>query len=158
MKDAIQNMLDKFQIIELAHKFSDTANQKDGEGFKNLWADEGAMWIIGPPVNFKFEGKATMGANMIAALDQWEFFVQLTTCNVIDVNGNTATARFYVHETANAKSGSGNNNLSFYEDELVKNDGQWYFKTRTYHTIFQSVERQVGDIIEIPKTTHPISS
>ncbi|WP_350286947.1 nuclear transport factor 2 family protein [uncultured Croceitalea sp.] len=151
MNDEIRKMLDKFQITELAYKFSDAANKRDGEGFKKLWAKDGAKWVIGPPVNFAFEGKEDMGKNLVAALGQWEFFVQLTTFNVIDLHGDTATARFYVHETANAKSGAGNNNLSYYQDELVKEEGHWRFKTRTYHTLFQSHERQIGDIIEIPQ-------
>ncbi|MGD1839991.1 MAG: nuclear transport factor 2 family protein [Thermonemataceae bacterium] len=141
---------DKFEIFELAYKFADAANRKDGKMFQTLWADESAQWIIGAPINKEFEGKENMGKYITQMLGLWEFFVQMVTGGVVVLNGNEAYARFYIQEIANSKQGTGNNNLSMYEDELIKKDDLWYFKKRTYHTIFQSMERQKGEVIQVP--------
>ncbi len=141
---------DKFEIYELAYKFADAANRKDGKMFQSLWADEGAEWIIGKPINKEFKGKENMGGYVTQMLGLWEFFVQMVTGGVVILKGNEAYARFYVQEIANGKNETGNHNLSMYEDELIKNDGLWYFKKRTYHTIFQSTERQKGEVIQVP--------
>lgn len=141
---------DKFEIFELAYKFADAANRKDGTMFQTLWADEGAVWKIGAPINKEFSGKENMATNVTQMLGLWEFFVQMVTGGVVILDGNRAYARFYVQEIANSKQGTGNHNLSMYEDELIKKNGLWYFKTRTYHTIFQSMERQKGEVISVP--------
>lgn len=139
----------KFEIFELAYKFADAANRKDGEMFQTLWAEKEAVWTIGKPLNKEFKGKENMGNYVTQMLGLWEFFVQMVTGGVVIVDGDKAQARFYVQEIANSKDGKGNNNLSMYEDELIKDNGVWYFKNRTYHTIFQSLERQRGEVIEI---------
>jgi hypothetical protein len=79
----------------MADKFSDAANRRDG-----------AMFLL-------------------RMLGLRGFFVQFTAGGVVKVDGDRARARFYVQETARSKEGRGNYNLSMYEDELVKTDGEW---------------------------------
>lgn len=146
----LQQLADESAIRALADKFSDAANRKDGEMFQTLWAEDG-VWKIGAPVNREFTGKAGMGESLERMLGLWDFFVQLTTAGVILIEGQTAYARFYVQEIARAKEGGkGNFNLSMYEDELIKQDGKWYFKQRIYHTIYQDAPEFRGQLIEVP--------
>lgn len=147
----IKKLKDKFAIFELAYKFADAANRRDASLFQSLWADEGAEWVIGEPINRTFTGKENMGISVSQMLDRWEFFVQMVNGGVVEIRGKKAYARFYIHELANSKAGKGNDNLSMYEDELIKKGGKWYFKKRTYQTIFQSEERLKGQVIGLPK-------
>lgn len=142
---------DRFEIFELAYKYADAANRKDGELFQSLWADDNAQWVLGPPINKTFEGKAEMGSSVTYMLNLWDFFVQMVNGGVVEIIDDThANARFYVSERANSKEGSGNFNLSMYEDKLIKKDGKWYFQKRTYKTIFQSSEINKGQVFGSP--------
>ncbi|WKN45439.1 nuclear transport factor 2 family protein [Tunicatimonas pelagia] len=149
--ETLQETLDKIEIFQLAYKFADAANRKDGKMFQCLWDHQQAVWIIGPPINALFSGREQMGTSLVQMLNRWEFFVQMVSGGVVEVHGREAYARFYIHEVANSRESQGNNNLSMYEDELIKKDGFWFFTKRTYHTIFQSAERQVGEVIGVPE-------
>jgi ketosteroid isomerase-like protein len=146
----LDQLADELAIRALADKFSDAANRTDGEMFQSLWAEDG-IWTIGLPINVAFRGKAQMGDSLVHMLGLWDFFVQLTTAGVILIEGDTAYARFYVQEIARRKEGgAGNFNLSMYEDELVRQQGRWYFQKRTYHTIYQDAPTYSGRLVEIP--------
>ena len=141
---------DELEIRALAEKFSDAANRKDGEMFQSLWA-KNAVWKIGSPINMEFKGKENMGASVTHMLDLWDFFVQLSGPAVVNINGDKATARFYVNEIARKTSDkSGNYNLSMYEDELIKENGKWVFQQRTYNTIYQEAPNYLGLIQKLP--------
>lgn len=147
---SLQLVKDELEIRALGEKFSDAANRKDGELFQSLWAKD-AVWKIGPPINVEFKGKETMGASVTKMLGLWDFFVQLSGPAVVTVNGENATARFYVNEIARkADDKSGNYNLSMYEDELIKENGKWVFLKRTYHTIYQEAPDYKGLIQQLP--------
>ncbi|GAB2583358.1 nuclear transport factor 2 family protein [Spirosoma areae] len=147
---SIQPLVDEMAIRSLADKFSDAANRKDGAMFQSLWATDGA-WLIGEPINRQFSGKISMGESLVHMLGLWDFFVQLTGPGVVLVEGERAYARFYVNEIARGKDGTGNYNLSMYEDELIKEDGQWLFHKRTYHTIYQDAPDYRGVVLGVPE-------
>jgi SnoaL-like domain len=141
---------DEMEIRALADKFSDAANRVDAAAFQSLWA-QGAIWKIGPPINLEFRGKENMGISISHMLGLWDFFVQLTGPGVILLNGEKATARFYVNEIARKSDDkTGNYNLSMYEDELIKENGKWVFLKRTYHTIYQERPDYKGLIQKLP--------
>lgn len=147
---SIQLLKDELEIRALAEKFSDAANRKDSALFQSLWAKE-AVWKIGPPINVEFKGKENMGTSVTHMLGLWDFFVQLSGPGVVTINGDKATARFYVNEIARKTDDkSGNYNLSLYEDELIKEDGRWVFLKRTYHTIYQEAPEYKGIIQSLP--------
>ena len=149
--DALLQVKDKIEIRALADKFSDAANRKDGKLFQSLWAKNG-IWKIGNPINVEFKGKENMDSSVTRMLKLWDFFVQITGPGVISINGDKATARFYVNEIARKTDDKkGNYNLSMYEDELVKEEGKWLFAKRTYHTIYQEAPNYNGLIQELPK-------
>ncbi len=147
---SLQLVKDELEIRALADKFSDAANRKDGEQFKSLWAKDG-VWKIGSPINMEFKGQENMGSSVTQMLGLWDFFVQLSTSGVVTINGDKATARFYVNEIARKTSDkSGNYNLSMYDDELIKENGKWVFLKRTYNTIYQEAPDYKGLVQKLP--------
>lgn len=149
---SLQLVKDELEIRALAEKFSDAANRKDGNQFQSLWAKD-AIWKIGPPIDIEFKGQENMGTSVTHMLELWDFFVQLSGPGVVSINGDKATARFYVNEIARkADDKSGNYNLSMYEDELVKENGKWLFKKRTYNTIYQEAPEYKGLIQKLPES------
>jgi ketosteroid isomerase-like protein len=122
-------------IITTAHQFSDAANRKDAALYRSLWAAD-AKWIIGPPINKEFNGLDEVVHAFEHLLAGWEFFVQLTTSYNISIDGNTATANFYVNEIARSNEGASNYNLAMYRDKLVFENGKWLFKERNYTVLY----------------------
>jgi ketosteroid isomerase-like protein len=148
--NSLQLVKDEMEIRALAGKFSDAANRKDGEQFQSLWAKD-AIWKIGAPINMEFKGKENMGSSVTHMLGLWDFFVQLSGPGVVNINGDKATARFYVNEIARKTDDkSGNYNLSMYEDELIKENGKWVFQKRTYNTIYQEAPQYKGLVQKLP--------
>jgi ketosteroid isomerase-like protein len=146
-----KQLLAENEIRNLAYQFSDAANRKDGQAFQELWAKNG-VWKIGPPINMEFKGKENMGKSVEKMLGMWDFFVQMPSASVITMDGDKATARFYVNEIARKTSDkSGNYNLSMYADELIKEDGKWVFVKRTYNTIYQDAPTYKGLVQALPK-------
>jgi ketosteroid isomerase-like protein len=147
---SLQLVKDELEIRALTEKFSDAANRKDGEQFQSLWAKD-AVWKIGAPINMEFKGKENMGSSVTHMLGLWDFFVQLSGPGVVNINGDKATARFYVNEIARkADDKTGNYNLSMYEDELIKENGKWVFQKRTYNTIYQEAPNYTGLVQKLP--------
>lgn len=122
-------------ILTLAHQFSDAANRKDAVLYRSLWATE-SKWIIGPPINKDFSGADEIVNAFIHLLYNWEFFVQLTCSYHIKIEGNTATANFYVSEIARIKDGMSNYNLAMYQDQLIFENGKWLFRERNYKVLY----------------------
>ena len=148
---SLKLLKDEMEIRALADKFSDAANRIDAEVFQALWSKDG-IWKIGPPINMEFKGKENMAASVSHMLGLWDFFVQMNGPGVVTINGDKATARFYLNEIARkADDKSGNYNLSMYEDELVKENGKWLFLKRSYHTIYQDAPVYKGLIQKLSK-------
>ena len=145
-----QKLVDESEIKNLIYLFSDAANRKDGDQFQSLWSSN-AVWKIGPPINMEFKGKENMGVSVTRMLGLWDFFVQMPSAIVINIDGEKATARVYVNEVARKSDDKhGNYNLSMYEDELVKENGKWLFEKRTYHTVYQDAPEYKGLIQTLP--------
>ena len=136
LKSDFTHLSDKQQIVGLSNAFTDAAGQKDKELFRSLWAEDGE-WIIGPPIGKTFRGRDNIADAFEHLISSWEFFVQLNSGYNVDLNedGKTATANFYLNEIARGTNAS-NFNLANYQDEVVKKDGRWYFKTRNYNVIY----------------------
>ncbi len=136
LKADFTHLSDKQQIVGLSNAFTDAAGQKDKELFRSLWAEDGE-WIIGPPIGKTFKGRDSIADAFEKLIGSWEFFVQLNSGYNVDLNddGETATANFYLNEIARGENIS-NFNLANYQDEVIKKDGRWYFKTRNYNVIY----------------------
>lgn len=122
-------------ILILENQFSDAANRKDAELYRSLWAAN-SKWTIGPPINQEFVGIDAIVNAFTHLLGSWEFFVQLTSSYHIKIEGETATANFYVNEIARIKNGASNYNLSMYQDKMVFEKGRWLFAERAYKVLY----------------------
>ncbi|WP_298143491.1 nuclear transport factor 2 family protein [Flavobacterium sp.] len=134
-EERLVKLEDENEIRALSNKFADAANRIDVELFKSLWMAN-AEWTIGPPINQHFVGIDQISAAFSGLLASWEFFVQLPAGGNIQINGDTATAHFYVNEIARSKTGVSNYNLAQYEDQLRRENGVWRFVKRNYKVIY----------------------
>jgi len=135
MTGDIENRLrfleDEAEIHRLAARFSDAVNTRDLAAFADLWASAGAVWIIGPPLASRAEGREAIVA-MLDRLYQIErYFMQMTHSGVITLVGDHATARFIIREHGRG-DGTYYENLGVYNDDLVREADGWRFAKRSY--------------------------
>jgi ketosteroid isomerase-like protein len=126
-------MRDRAEINELAVRFADAVNRIDTDAFRDVWAPQ-ATWIIDPPTDFKISGTreevaGTFGEAMRA---NYEFFVQIPQSLLIEVSGDTATARSYLTEHGRTRAGGGYFNYGYYLDELTRTPEGLRFSIRHY--------------------------
>jgi len=132
----LQHLEDEAAIRELVARFADAATRGDHKTLRSLFKPD-AVFTIGEPFAVICKGIDEIGALLHKLRDGKDFFVEFIHSGLIQLDGNTASARWLVREVGlgPGKIGAGKsyyNNFGFFIDELEKVDGKWLFKTRTY--------------------------
>ena len=118
---------DKLEIIELAARYSMTIDQRMGEEWADCFAEDGLL-ISGN--GNRVEGRAAFIEHMRKAKASGKQ-VRHWGCNhIVEGEGDTARLRMYVLSVA-IHDGIVPRVMGEYDDTLVKQDGQWTFKTRS---------------------------
>jgi ketosteroid isomerase-like protein len=128
---------DQAEINELALRFADAVNRIDTDAFRDVWTPQ-ATWIIDPPTDFRVSGPreeiaTTFGEAMRAT---YEFFVQIPQSLLVEVSGDSATARSYLAEHGRTRAGGGYFNYGYYLDELERTSEGWRFSSRHYGYLY----------------------
>jgi hypothetical protein len=126
---------DDVEIRNLAAKFTDCVNERNVDGFPQLWASKGPVWEIGPPLASRAEGVEDIVAMLRHLLRIQRYFMQMTHSGVVTVDRDRATARFVVREHGRGDT-SYYDNLAIYEDSLLRESGGWRFAERHYRYRF----------------------
>ncbi len=148
----VATMLDKAAITETTARFADACNTRDIAAFRALWLPDG-VWEIGEPFPARAEGVDDIANLCQTLLGLWEVFVQFTHSGVIEIDGDTAIARWTMQETASSPEADRfYNNFGLYEDTLLRVDGKWLFKHRRYHYMYMDGSPLAGQIPALAPT------
>ena len=123
---------DEFALRDLMARYVDAVNRSDGDAWIATWADNAEWNLLGMPVT----GKDNILALWQQMMSSFEFALMLPSSCLFDVNGDTATGHWYLHEYSRDKEGTGTTMLSRYLDSYSRRDGQWLFQTREYSFIY----------------------
>ena len=150
---------DELTIRHLAARFSDCANERDYEGFAELWQAKG-VWEIGSPIESRAVGVDDIVAMLKRLLKPQLGFMQMTHSGVVWLNGDKATARFVEREHGFGKATGANGtdhfyeNLAVYNDELVREiDGKWRFARRSYVYRYLDTSSFGGEVFALKALT-----
>ena len=66
---------------------------------------------------------------------EYEYVLMTAKPGEIKVSGDRATGRFWTSEITRLKSGEEQRIAGRYEDEYVKREGRWFFKSRNYRML-----------------------
>lgn len=132
-------LADREGIRELPLKYCDCVWRNDMTGIVDLFTPDGEFITKG----FKREHRATGRDALLklyGGLTQGELTPRPYIHNhVIDLQGNgRATGRCYV-ELRNLKKNMEWVGSGYYQDEYAKAGDDWKFKSRTFHTVYMSV-------------------
>lgn len=149
-EERLINLEDELAIRNLVGKFADTSTNANYQGLKALWTADGVFTI-----NLPFYNSRT-GADEIAAFiktlrEERDFFVQFVHSGVIEVNGNTATARWIIHEVAQGPGEKYYNNYGIFNDKMEKINGVWFFTSRSYDYMWIDTTKFSGQTVKLPE-------
>lgn len=143
----------KESIQELIARFADAATRKDAETFATLWTPDGE-WIIGEPLSLSVTGVDNIKATFDRIVCKWDFFAQVATSVLIEIQGNHAKARCTCEEFGiNSRSGETYHNIALYFDKLSCLGEGWRFQRREYHYLWLDDRPLSGKTFPVPATT-----
>lgn len=141
----LDRFLDEAAIRNTIARFADAATRDDHPMFASVWAPQGEFVIgqaphghhtIGVEANVALLGKLRAGK---------DFFVQFALPGVIDIDGDDATTRTFVHESARGPGETYYRNHAIAFDRLVRSGDDWVFASRSFQYLWLDTAPFAGD-------------
>lgn len=129
-----EQLLDRLRIRELLESYCDAVNQRDGRAWGRTWASE-AVWQL-PHLDIDdIRGRDAIVAAWEEAMKLFPFVNMMAQPGPIEFNGDRATMRSYTIEVAVTQDGKEIRPCGEYDDECVKENGEWVFSRRTFRVL-----------------------
>jgi hypothetical protein len=138
-------MTEKEDIQDLISRYSDAITRRDWEVVASVFAADGSWQVVGND-QFSFAG-AKIGPGIRSLVEPANYLIQLNTPALIDISGETATARSTIMEIAEYEAGKFKefkarlNSYGFYQDVIKKLNGKWLFTSRRFNMITMTLSR-----------------
>jgi uncharacterized protein (TIGR02246 family) len=137
MSDDIQ------EIQHLAQVYADGVMQRDAEIWGSTFAVEGE-WHLAPGMD-PVKGRENLKAFWLNVMAGYPHVLHWVQPGIINIDGDSATARFYVQENIKDAEGNSFRVAGVYNDELIKEDGAWRFAVRRFSTMYRGPVDMSGD-------------
>ena len=137
-----QAIADRVEIEALRGEFTDAAMMRDRARLASLFTPDGALRM--PNIPAELAGREEIRAGGERLQDQWEFFVQNTHPGTIQLDGDTATGRAYIHELARTRDGRQGVNYAIYHDRYQRTGEGWKFTERVYEVRYLDTSPLAG--------------
>jgi len=137
---------DKFDIQMLAQRYADAVMRHDADDWSACWARDGEWHLREQPIR----GRAAIRAAWEAAMAGYPFAVFLVQPSIIELLGDAATSRSYVTEILRTTDGRSFRVYGCYNDEVIREEGEWRFKSRRYSRLYQGPVDLSGQIFDYP--------
>jgi ketosteroid isomerase-like protein len=131
---------DELALRNLMGRYADAVNRVDAEVWIDTWAEDGIWNLLGNPVS----GRDNILALWKQMMSSFEFALMLPSSCLFEVNGETASGHWYLHEYTRDPEGNASTVLSRYQDTYVKKDGQWLYQSRDYGFIYNGASDLSG--------------
>ena len=130
--NATNNLEDEIALRNLMGKYTDAVNRYDADSWISTWAEDASWNLLGTPV----EGRDNILGLWQQMMSGFDFAIMMPNSCLFQVDGDSATGHWYLHEYTRDKEGNTMTILSRYEDTYIKEDEQWLFKIRNYSFIY----------------------
>ena len=129
MRD-LQAIADRVEIEALRGEYTDAAMMRDYDRLALLFIPDGALRM--PNVPADLEGREQIRAFGRRLPELVDYLVQNTHPGIIELDGDTATGRAYIHEVGRMRDGGSHLNYAIYHDRYQRTDDGWKFTERVY--------------------------
>ena len=130
---------DRMAIREVLETYADAVNQYDEETWASLWVEDSQWDLPDYPDLGTVTGKEAIVDMWRGAMPHYPNLSFSVSIGMIRVDGDTATARAYISEVYDdPETGKDKRARGEYNDKLVKRDGSWLLKQRTFRVRHQT--------------------
>lgn len=126
----MQAVADRAGIAALRGEHADATTMRDYDRFASLFTPD-AVWRI-PDAGVELTGREQIRTGCQRLGGAWEYFVQNTHPGVIELHGDTATGRDYIHELGRQRDGRCFVNHAVFHDRYRRTPDGWKFAERVY--------------------------
>jgi ketosteroid isomerase-like protein len=127
-------MLDRVDIQETISRYHDGASRNDIEQIIATFLPDG-VWEV-PSMGLRAVGHADMRVTMAALVEPIEYLVQINAPAIVELDGDTASARSLVRECAQLRDGGVYMDVvGQFDDDLQRTPDGWRFAHRTFTII-----------------------
>ncbi|HLN06202.1 MAG TPA: nuclear transport factor 2 family protein [Acidimicrobiales bacterium] len=134
-------LANELAIRDLAARFSDAVNRKHGGDLAGLFTSDGRWDVPGIPETI---GPDAIRERFEGLVGQFPFLVQLLQSGVVEIEGDTARARWYLTEHARDAEGQGALFIGTYHDDLVLTGSGWRFAERRFRFLYRGRDELTG--------------
>ncbi len=124
---------DILKIQMLPQRYADAVMRHNGDDWAATWAKDGEWYLREEPVR----GRDEIRKVWEGAMAGFPFAVFLVQPAIVNVDGDKGTCRSYVTEILGTNDGTSFRVYGCYNDEVVREDGEWKFKSRRYSRLYQ---------------------
>jgi len=133
---------DRVEIEALRGEFTDAVMQRDYDRLASLFTPDGALRM--PNIPADLAGQEQIRAWGRRVPDLVDFLVQNTHPGSIQLDGDTASGRAYMHEVGRARDGRSELNYAIYHDRYLRTSDGWKFTERVYEVRYQDTAPPAG--------------
>jgi ketosteroid isomerase-like protein len=128
---------DRLAIRELLEAYADAVCRVDADAWGATWAEDSVWELPDYPEIGTIRGRANIVAAWTAAMAHYPGIIFIATPGSIEVRGGEALLRSYTSEVYDS-GGVTRRDRGRYEDVVVKQDGRWLFKSRSFRNIHRA--------------------
>jgi uncharacterized protein (TIGR02246 family) len=124
----LQWLVDRAEVGDRLIAFAHALDAGDWAGYGALYTEDGSFEVPGV---FRLAGREALVGGTTKALGAYEGTWHLSSNHAIDVDGDRATTRSYLHGVHRLQGGRSHHadGAGWYDCTLVKVDGRWLFDT-----------------------------
>lgn len=126
---------DELAIRGLVARYAEAVSSRNREQWAATWTEDGEWNVMGQTSKGR-DDTVALWEKLMGGL---EFIVQLANSGQVELDAqdaNRATGRWQVTEHGKLAGGGAIFTIGFYKDECVREDGEWRFKTRSFHPLY----------------------
>ena len=145
-----QAIADRVEIEALRGEFTDAAMMCDYDRLALLVTPDGALRMPNVPVELVGREQIQAWRDRREALV--DYFVQTTHPGTIQLDGDTASGRAYLHEVIRLRDGSSHLNYAIYHDRYQRTGDGWKFTERVYEIRYLDITPLAGSAPAVPRS------
>ena len=145
-----QAIADRVEIEALRGEFTDAAMMCDYDRLALLFTLDGALRMPDVPVDLVGREQILAWRDRREALV--DYFLQTTHPGTIQLDGDTASGRAYLHEVIRLRDGSSHLNYAIYHDRYQRTGDGWKFTERVYEIRYLDTTALAGSAPAVPRS------
>lgn len=130
----VDGVLDELSIRRLVDTFCHAVNSRDVLLWGSVWIDDGATFCLG---GTDIVGKDAILAGFRSGITAYELLFQAATNGLIEIDRDTATARWSLLEIGQLREGVGKQLVGVCHDEYRRTPDGWRLQRREVEAIYK---------------------